>query len=85
MTIKLLINLNPKNNRIKFTNYGIRVRFGKYSLANQIYIMNNDIEINGLKIGDPISGFEKKFGEPVKDNSGNAHFKYKYIYLSGKL
>ncbi len=67
---------------VEFTNYGIRVWFGEDSLANQIYILNNDMEINGLKIGDPIRGFEKKFGEPVKDNNGDAHFKYKDIYLS---
>lgn len=44
--------------------------------------MRNDLNLNGVKIGDKISRFKEVFGNPVSDKSGDAHFKYKNIFLS---
>ncbi|MDF2941428.1 MAG: hypothetical protein K0S01_286 [Herbinix sp.] len=67
---------------LEFTDYGIRVWFDENSLVNQIYLMNNDFNLNNVKIGDKISKFKEVFGDPVSDNNGDAHFQYENIFLS---
>ena len=67
---------------LEFEDYGIRAWFDNDSKVNQIYLLNNDIEIDGIKTGDNIAEFKKAFGEPIKDENGDAHFKYKDYFLS---
>lgn len=67
---------------LEFKNYGIRAWFDTDSKVSQIYLLNKEIELNGVKTGDKIAEFKKAFGEPIKDEYGDAHFKYKNYYLS---
>ncbi len=67
---------------LEFKDYGIRAWFDTDSKVSQIYLLNNEIELNGVKTGDKISEFKEVFGEPIKDEYGDAHFKYKEYYLS---
>lgn len=67
---------------LEFINYGIRVWFDEGAKVNQIFLLAGDIDLKGVKAGDTISAFKEVFGDPVKDNNGDAHFKYGDIYLS---
>lgn len=67
---------------LEFADYGIRVWFNDNSKVNQIYLLKNNFDLNGVKNGDKISSFKKVFGDPVKDDNGDAHFKYGDIFLS---
>jgi len=69
---------------LEFKKEGLRIWFDNksYTLVNQIFIMRNDIDLNGVKIGDNINSFNNVFGNPVSDNNGDAHFKYKNVFLS---
>lgn len=86
---KLISTLNEKPSSvdeggIEFKEAGIRIWFDQknYTLVDQIFIMRKDIDLNGVKIGDKISSFKETFGDPVSDKNGDAHFKYKDIFLS---
>lgn len=69
---------------VEFKNAGIRVWFDQNSnsTVEQIFFMKSDIDMNGAKIGDTISSFKKIFGEPISDQNGDAHFKYKDVFIS---
>lgn len=69
---------------LEFKKAGIRIWFEakNYTIVDQIFIMNKDIDINGVDIGDNISNFKKVFGNSISDKNGDAHFKYKNIFLS---
>jgi hypothetical protein len=67
---------------LEFENYGIRVWFDKESKVSQIYLLNEEIELNGVKTGDKITKFKEVFGDPIKDENGDAHFRYEDYYLS---
>lgn len=86
---KLKDILNEKPNIVDeggsdFKKAGIRIWFDdkRYTFVEQILIMNKDIDINGVKIGDNISGFKKVFGSPISNKNGDAHFRYKNVFLS---
>jgi len=86
---ELIKTLNEKPNPVdegglEFKKEGLRIWFDNksYTLVNQIFIMRNDIDLNGVKIGDNINSFNNVFGNPVSDNNGDAHFKYKNVFLS---
>ncbi|MBB6214275.1 hypothetical protein HNQ80_000344 [Anaerosolibacter carboniphilus] len=86
---ELINKLNEKPNSIgegglEFKEAGIRVWFDQesYTLVDQIFIMRKDIDLNGVKVGDKISRFKEVFGNPISDRNGDAHFKYKDIFLS---
>ncbi|MBC2459092.1 hypothetical protein [Clostridium beijerinckii] len=86
---ELISTLNEKPSSIgeggvEFKKAGIRVWFDQKNndKAEQIFTMRNDLNLNGVKIGDKISRFKEVFGNPVNDKSGDAHFKYKDIFLS---
>lgn len=86
---ELINTLNEKPSSIgeggvEFKKAGIRVWFDQKNndKVEQIFTMRNDLNLNGVKIGDKISRFKEVFGNPVSDKSGDAHFKYKNIFLS---
>ncbi|WP_017211684.1 hypothetical protein [Clostridium beijerinckii] len=86
---ELISTLNEKPSSIgeggvEFKKAGIRVWFDQKNndKVEQIFTMRNDLNLNGVKIGDKISRFKEVFGNPVNDKSGDAHFKYKDIFLS---
>lgn len=86
---KLISTLNENHNSIEeggleFKEAGIRVWFDQKNnkQVEQILIMRNDIALNGVKVGDKISRFKEAFGNSVSDKNGDAHFKYKDIFLS---
>lgn len=86
---KLISNLNEKPNStgeggLEFAKAGIRVWFDEKSntLVNQIFVMKKDLDLNGVKLGDNISKFKEVFGNTISDKNGDAHFKYKDIFLS---
>ncbi|AJG99613.1 hypothetical protein [Clostridium beijerinckii] len=86
---ELISTLNEKPSSIgeggvEFKKAGIRVWFDQKNndKVEQIFTMRNDLNLNGVKIGDKISRFKEVFGNPVSDKSGDAHFKYKDIFLS---
>lgn len=69
---------------LEFAENGIKVWFDQatYTVTDQIFIMKKDIDLNGAKIGDKISKFKEVFGDPVSDKNGDAHFKYRGIFIS---
>ncbi|MDF2586376.1 MAG: hypothetical protein K0S41_217 [Anaerocolumna sp.] len=67
---------------LEFADYGVRIWFDENLVVNQVFIMSNEFDLNGVKIGDKISEFTKAFGEPIKDSNGDAHYKVGEIYLS---
>lgn len=86
---KLIGTLNEKPSPIdegglEFKEAGVRVWFDakSHTLVDQIFIMKSDMDLNGVKIGDKISKFKEVFGKSVSDKNGDAHFKYKDIFLS---
>lgn len=66
---------------LEFSQPEIRVWFDKDGKVNQIFTVDKGIDFNGTKIGDNIKSFVEKFGEPTKDNNGEAHFTYKDIFI----
>ncbi len=65
-------------------NEGLTVWFEKGSegpIVTQILTKRSDLDFNGAKIGDNIEKFKKIFGDAYFDKGGEAHFKYKNIYL----
>lgn len=86
---KLISTLKENPNSIgeggvEFKKSGIRVWFDKKNntQVDQVFTMEKDIDLNGVKIGDKISRFKEIFGNPVSDKNGDAHFKYNGIFLS---
>ncbi|CUU48026.1 hypothetical protein [Clostridium beijerinckii] len=86
---ELINTLNEKPSSIgeggvEFKKAGIRVWFDQKNndKVEQIFTMRNDLNLNGVKIGDKISRFKEVFGNPVSDKNGDAHFKYNNIFLS---
>lgn len=69
---------------LEFKKTGIRVWFDpeENRAVQQIFVMNPDFDILGVKIGDKISSFKEVLDDPVSDGNGDAHFKYKDVYLS---
>jgi hypothetical protein len=67
---------------LEFEDYGIRVWFDADSKVNQIFLLKEGIDLNGVKTGDKISAFKEVFGDPIKDNNGDAHFKYGDVFIS---
>lgn len=69
---------------LNFEKAGLRVWFkdyGKGLVVSQIFTQRKDINFNGAVIGENISSFKKALGDPVSDKNGEAHFKYKDIFL----
>lgn len=86
---KLADTLNEKpvsvdEGGLEFKKAGIRVWFDPESgkSVSQVFTTSKDIDLNGVRIGDKIDKFKKAFGEPVSDNNGDMHFKYKDVFLS---
>ncbi len=69
---------------LEFKKAGIRIWFDQtnYKTAEQIFVMDPDFDIHGVKLGDKIDKFKKVLKDPVSDRNGDAHFKYNEIYLS---
>jgi beta-lactamase regulating signal transducer with metallopeptidase domain len=67
-----------------FDKVGIRVWFDvkTYTKVAQVLIMSDAVDIDGVKVGDGYKAFKDKFGKPVSDTNGDAHFKYGDVYLS---
>jgi hypothetical protein len=55
--------------------------YGKGLVVSQIFTQRKDINFNGAVIGENISIFKKALGKPISDKNGEAHFKYKDIFL----
>lgn len=82
-----VMNEEPTSNNeggLDFKKSGIRVWFDNksHTMVEQIFILKKDINLNGAKIGDKITSFEKAFGNPVSNKNGDIHFKYKNIVIS---
>lgn len=69
---------------LEFKNAGIRIWFDQtnYKTAEQIFVMDPDFDIQGVKLGEKIDKFKEVLKDPVSDQNGDAHFKYNDIYLS---
>jgi hypothetical protein len=67
---------------LEFEKAQIRIWLNNEGLVSQVFTMNQEIDINGVKIGDDIKKFTEIFGEAISDKNGDAHFKYDNIYLS---
>lgn len=85
----LISTLNEKPTTVdegglEFKEAGIRIWFdpNTFTKVSQVFTQREDIDFNGVKIGDKIDEFKKAFGEPVSDNNGDMHFKYDNAYIS---
>ena len=69
---------------LAFEKAGIRVWFDgdTYTKVAQVLVMKDSIDLNGLHLGDSLSGFTEVFGQPLSDKDGDAHFSYGDIFLS---
>ncbi len=68
---------------LEFKETGIRVWFNTDAdVVNQVFTQREDLDFQGAKIGDTIESFQKAFGEPISDQNGDMHFKYKEGYIS---
>ncbi len=67
---------------LEFKNAQIRVWFDENKKVAQVFLMNNQMDLNGVKIGDKISQFKEVFGEPTSEKKDDAHFKYDNVFLS---
>jgi len=67
-----------------FDKTGIRIWFdtATYKTVAQVLILSDSIDINGVKLGDSLTKFEKIFGKSISNSNGDAHFAYGSIYLS---
>jgi beta-lactamase regulating signal transducer with metallopeptidase domain len=67
-----------------FEKTGIRVWFdtATYTKVAQIEIMSDQIDIAGFKLGDSYKDFKVRFGMPISDTNGDAHFANSNYYLS---
>lgn len=69
---------------LEFKKAGIRIWFDQtnYKTAEQIFVMDPNFDIQGVKLGEKIDKFKEVLKDPVSDKNGDAHFKYNDIYLS---
>ncbi|MTK07336.1 MAG: hypothetical protein F8N38_09650 [Hungatella sp.] len=69
---------------LEFKKAGIRIWFDQtnYKTAEQIFVLDPDFDIHGVKLGEKIDKFKEVLKDPVSDRNGDAHFKYNDIYLS---
>lgn len=69
---------------LEFKKAGIRIWFDQtnFKTAEQIFVMDPDFDIHGVKLGEKIDKFKEVLKDPVSDRNGDAHFKYNDIYLS---
>ncbi|WP_312430023.1 M56 family metallopeptidase [Lacrimispora sp.] len=68
---------------MEFKKSGLRVWFDwDTNTVSQVYIASSDTDFNGAIIGDNIENFKKAFGDPVSDQNGDIHFRYKDAYIS---
>lgn len=69
---------------LEFKKAGIRIWFDQtnFKTAEQIFVMDPDFDIHGVKLGEKIDKFKEVLKDPVSDRNGDAHFKYNNIYLS---
>lgn len=67
-----------------FEKAGIRVWFddATHTKVAQVFVMTDDIDLDGVHRGDSLADFEKTFGQPISDSNGDARFSYKGVYLS---
>ncbi len=67
-----------------FETPNIRVWFDEatHTKVAQILIMADDVDLNGLHLGDSLSDFTEVFGESLSDKDGDAHFAYNDVFLS---
>jgi hypothetical protein len=67
-----------------FEEVGVRVWFDveTHTKVAQVLVMNDEIDLNGLRLGDLFSEYERVFGRPLSDINGDAHFRYGEYYLS---
>ncbi len=63
---------------------GVRVWFDDetHTKVAQVLIRSEEIDIEGVRVGDSYEAFKKVFGEPISDSNGDARFKYGDYYLS---
>ena len=69
---------------LEFKKAGIRIWFDQtnYKTAEQIFVMDPEFDIQGVRLGEKIEKFKEVLKDPVSDRNGDAHFKYNDIYLS---
>jgi len=68
---------------LEFKETGIRVWFNTDTdVVNQVFTQREDLDFKGAKIGDKVESFQNAFGEPISDQNGDMHFKYKEGYIS---
>jgi len=69
---------------LEFKKAGIRIWFDQtnYKTAEQIFVMDPNFDIHGVKLGEKIDKFKEVLKDPVSERNGDAHFKYNDIYLS---
>ncbi|WP_186802535.1 hypothetical protein [Lacrimispora celerecrescens] len=68
---------------LEYKETGIRVWFNTDTgTVNQVFTQREDLDFKGAKIGDKAESFQNAFGEPISDQNGDMHFKYKDGYLS---
>lgn len=68
---------------LDFKETGIRVWFDTDTgIVNQVFTQREDLDFKGAKIGDKTESFQNAFGEPISDQNGDMHFKYKDGYIS---
>ncbi len=68
---------------LEFKETGIRVWFhADTGIVNQVFTQREDLDFKGAKIGDKTESFHNAFGEPISDQNGDMHFKYKDGYIS---
>ena len=88
---KLISTLGEEPNSIdegglEFSKSGIRVWFKDYGVGpvQQVFINKDEVDFNGVKIGDKISSFKNVFGKPVNEDISSAYsnFEYNGVVLS---
>lgn len=69
---------------LEFKNAGIRIWFDQtnYKTVEQIFVMDPQFDILGVKLGEKISRFKEVLKDPVSDRNGDAHFQYNNVFLS---
>ncbi|WP_312428936.1 hypothetical protein [Lacrimispora sp.] len=68
---------------LEYKETGIRVWLNTDTgIVNQVFTQREDLDFKGAKIGDKAESFKNAFGEPISDQNGDMHFKYKDGYIS---
>ncbi len=85
---ELIYNISEKpesadEGGLEYKETGIRVWFNSDTgIVNQVFTQREDLDFKGAKIGDKAESFQNAFGEPISDQNGDMHFKYKDGYIS---